>query len=185
MAYPWRKMFVSLVLLLILTLGWDIGSEPAQAQWGTTLLPAIDQPAPEFVLEDSQGHPRQLQDFRGQWVVLYFYPRDFTSGCTLEARRFQQHLDQFHALQAEVVGISADSVSSHRKFCEVEGLRFPLLADPEGTVSRQYGSWMGEMALRNSFLIDPEGILREIFPIVSPSQHYAEVLKTLADLHQA
>jgi peroxiredoxin Q/BCP len=115
-------------------------------------------------------------------VVLYFYPRDFTSGCTIEARRFQQDLPKFRAMGAQVVGVSADSVDSHRRFCSAEGLQFPLLSDPDGTVSRAYGSWMGDVALRNTFLIDPEGILREIDPIVNPSRHSAEVLAQLQQL---
>ncbi|WP_414386001.1 peroxiredoxin [Synechococcus sp. H60.3] len=162
-----------------------VGVQSALAQWGTTPLPEIGAPAPEFELPDQSGQVRRLADFRGEWVVLYFYPRDFTSGCTIEARRFQQDLPKFQALGAQIVGVSADSVDSHRRFCTAEGLQFPLLSDPEGTVSRAYGSWMGEMALRNTFLIDPDGILRAIDPIVNPYRHSAEVLAQLQELTQA
>lgn len=161
------------------------GAQPALAQWGTTPLPEIGAPAPEFALLDQSGQLRRLADFRGKWVVLYFYPRDFTSGCTIEARRFQQDLPKFRALGAEIVGVSADSVDSHRRFCSAEGLQFLLLSDPEGKASRAYGSWMGDMALRNTFLIDPDGILRAIYPIVNPYRHSAEVLAQLQELTQA
>lgn len=171
-------------LFTALLVSWA-GVQPALAQWGTTPLPQIGAPAPEFELPDQSGQVRRLVDFRGKWVVLYFYPRDFTAGCTIEARRFQQDLPKFRTLGAEIVGVSADSVDSHRRFCSAEGLQFPLLSDPEGTVSRAYGSWTGEMALRNTFLIDPEGILRAIDPIVNPSRHSAEVLAQLQELAQA
>ncbi|MEN9203821.1 MAG: peroxiredoxin [Thermostichus sp. DG_1_6_bins_120] len=156
--------------------------QPAWAQWGTTPLPEVGSPAPEFELPDQTGQLRHLSDFRGEWVVLYFYPRDFTSGCTIEARGFQRDLPKFQAMGAQVVGVSADSVDSHKRFCSAEGLQFPLLSDPKGEVSQAYGSWMGDVALRNTFLIDPEGILREIDPIVHPSRHSAEVLAQLQQL---
>ncbi|MGQ9838665.1 MAG: peroxiredoxin [Cyanobacteriota bacterium] len=175
-----RRAWRWLILIgLLVTLG---GVQPAWAQWGTTPLPQIGFPAPEFELADQNGQLRHLSDFRGEWVVLYFYPRDFTSGCTVEARRFQQDLPKFRALGAQIVGISADSVDSHKRFCLAEGLQFPLLSDPDGKVSQYYGSWMGDMALRNTFLIDREGILREIDPIVHPSRHSAEVLAQLRQL---
>ncbi|MGY2778778.1 thioredoxin-dependent peroxiredoxin [Thermostichus sp. MS-CIW-23] len=176
----WR--WLNLMRLVVgLLVGFGM-TQPAWAQWGTTPLPPIGSPAPEFALPDQSGQIRRLADFRGEWVVLYFYPRDFTSGCTIEARRFQQDLPKFRAMGAQVVGVSADSVDSHRRFCSAEGLQFPLLSDPDGTVSRAYGSWMGDVALRNTFLIDPEGILREIDPIVNPSRHSAEVLAQLQRL---
>ncbi len=176
----WRWFSLAgLFAALLVSVG---GVQPALAQWGTTPLPEIGAPAPEFELPDQSGQVRRLADFRGEWVVLYFYPRDFTSGCTIEARRFQQDLPKFRALGAQIVGVSADSVESHRRFCSAEGLQFPLLSDPNGRVSQAYGSWMGEMALRNTFLIDPEGILRAIYPIVNPYRHSAEVLDQLQEL---
>jgi len=173
-----KALSLSLGLMVLLTL-WI---PPSFAQWGTMDLPVVGSPAPSFVLADQQGLQRTLQEFRGQWVVLYFYPKDFTSGCTLEARRFQEDLPQYQALNAAIVGISADSVDSHRRFCASEKLGFTLLADPEGVVSQRYGSWMGNISLRNSFLVDPDGIVREVFPIVSPSRHSQEVLAKLAEL---
>ncbi|MGK7912450.1 MAG: peroxiredoxin [Synechococcus sp.] len=153
-------------------------------QWGTTVLPTEGELAPEFELLDEDGQARHLSDWRGEWVVLYFYPKDFTSGCTIEARRFQQDLPKYEAINAEVIGISADSVSSHREFCDSEGLKFTLLSDPGGEVSTRYGSWLGEMALRNTFIVDPEGTLQTVYPIVTPSMHSKEVLDELVYLQE-
>jgi thioredoxin-dependent peroxiredoxin len=123
-------------------------------------------------------------DYRGKWVVLYFYPKDFTSGCTLEAQRFQKDLGDYTSRNAQIIGVSADSVQSHAEFCDSEGLKFPLLADQGGQVSKAYGSWLGFLSLRHSFIIDPEGNLREIFLNVNPAVHSREVLARLDQLQQ-
>ncbi|MFN6235437.1 peroxiredoxin, partial [Microcystis sp.] len=123
-----------------------------------------------------------LSDYRGKWVVLYFYPKDFTPGCTLEARRFQQDLPKYMAKNTQVLGVSADDVDSHAEFCDSEGLKFPLLADTTGDVSKAYGSWMGYVSLRHTYLIDPDGILKEIYLGVNPAIHSAEVLARLEEL---
>lgn len=147
-------------------------------------LPALDQPAPDFRLPgfgpglDDSGN-LELNDFQGRWLVLYFYPRDFTGGCTLEARGFQQDLEQFHQLAAEVVGISADDVAEHASFCDSEGLVFPLLSDPGGAVSQRYGSWIAPFSQRHTFLIDPNGVLRSRWVAVRPLGHSREVLEEL------
>jgi peroxiredoxin Q/BCP len=119
------------------------------------------------------------KDFHGRWLVLYFYPKDFTTGCTLEARGFQRDLAAFHALGAEVVGVSADDTEAHVSFCGSEGLTYPLLSDPGGTVSQRYGSWLPPFSQRHTFLIDPEGVLRERWLAVRPSGHSREVLDDL------
>ena len=126
-----------------------------------------------------------LTSYRGQWVVLYFYPKDFTSGCTLEARRFQQDLPKYIDRNVQILGVSADDVDSHAEFCESEGLKFPLLADTDGKVSKAYGSWMGFVSLRHTFIIDPKGILREVFLGVRPAIHSTEVLARLDQLQSA
>jgi peroxiredoxin Q/BCP len=151
-------------------------------------LPELNQSAPDFELAGA-GLPElgasrlaSLASFRGRWLVLYFYPKDFTGGCTLEARGFQQDLAQFHQLGAEVVGISADSAESHASFCGSEGLAFPLLSDPGGLVSRSYGSWISPYSQRHSFLIDPDGVLRERWVAVRPSGHSQEILASLQAL---
>ncbi|WP_375327977.1 peroxiredoxin [Microcystis sp. BLCC-F210] len=145
--------------------------------------PPLNQPAPDFTLPTNTGEGNiSLSDYRGKWVVLYFYPKDFTPGCTLEARRFQQDLPKYMAKNTQVLGVSADDVDSHAEFCDSEGLKFPLLADTTGDVSKAYGSWMGYVSLRHSYLIDPDGILKEIYLGVNPAIHSAEVLARLEEL---
>jgi thioredoxin-dependent peroxiredoxin len=159
-------------------------ASPALALGGK--LPPLNAPAPAFSLPTNSGDGQvSLADFKGKWVVVYFYPKDFTSGCTLEAQRFQQDLPQYQSRQTQIIGISADSVDSHAKFCDSEGLKFPLLADTDGRVSRDYGSWLGLFSLRHSFIVDPEGILRETFVKVSPVIHSQEVLARLDQLQSA
>ena len=149
--------------------------------------PDLDAPAPSFTLpsngagENAPGDV-SLSNYLGQWVVLYFYPRDFTPGCTLEAQRFQRDLPDYQARNAQVIGVSADDVDSHEEFCDSEGLVFPLLSDPDGAVSRAYGSWMKPMSMRHTYLIDPEGVLRERFLGVRPAIHSQEVLARLDEL---
>ena len=146
-------------------------------------LPSINQLAPEFTLPTNTGDGEvSLSDFRGKWVVLYFYPKDFTAGCTLEAQRFQQDLPKYLEKNAQIIGVSADSVDSHAEFCDSEGLKFPLLADTTGAVSKAYGSWLGVVSTRHSFIIDPNGIMREIFVKVNPVIHSKEVLARLDEL---
>jgi peroxiredoxin Q/BCP len=111
-----------------------------------------------------------------------FLSTDFTGGCTIEARGFESLHSDFLAAGAEVVGISADSVDDHASFCESEGLSFPLLSDPDGAVSKAYGSWMAPYSLRHTFLIDPSGILRQRWVAVRPSGHAQEVLDAITDL---
>ncbi|WP_409995707.1 peroxiredoxin [Cyanobium sp. HWJ4-Hawea] len=168
-----------------------VSGQQAFALGGT--LPALQQPAPQFRLagvqpsvagEVSEAIPAELAlaDFAGQWLVLYFYPRDFTGGCTIEARGFQKDLPQYKKIGAQVVGISADDPESHAEFCSSEGLAFPLLSDPGGAVSRSYGSWIAPYSQRHTFLIDPNGILREQFVAVRPTGHSDEVLTQLKAL---
>ncbi|WP_428843011.1 peroxiredoxin [Sphaerothrix gracilis] len=139
--------------------------------------------APDFSLPSNLGEEAvSLSDYRGQWVVLYFYPKDFTSGCTLEAQRFQQDLAAYQRRNAQILGVSADDVGSHARFCDSEGLVFPLLADTQGDVSKLYGSWLGARSLRHTYLIDPDGIMRERFLGVRPAIHSREVLARLDEL---
>jgi len=157
------------------------------------ILPTLNAPAPDFDLPgiapaaDGQALDTRLTlaDFRGRWLVLYFYPRDFTGGCTLEARGFQKDLAAFQAANAAVVGVSADDADSHADFCSSEGLAFPLLSDPAGTVSRAYGSWIAPFSQRHTFLIDPTGVLRASWVAVRPSGHSAEVLASLQELQSS
>ncbi|MEM9923046.1 MAG: peroxiredoxin [Cyanobacteria bacterium P01_D01_bin.50] len=164
-------------------LGWLNFTPAANAMGGK--LPSINQPAPEFTLPTNTGDGEiALSDYRGKWVVLYFYPKDFTAGCTIEARRFQEDLPKYLEKNTEIIGVSADDIDSHAEFCDSEGLKFPLLADTTGAVSKTYGSWMSFISVRHSFIIDPEGILRETFVRVNPIIHSQEVMARLKDLQQ-
>lgn len=176
----WFAWIVSGLLTLVLMLGI---ASPALALGGPQ--PTLDQPAPEFTLPTNIGDGQiSLSDYQGQWVVVYFYPKDFTSGCTLEARRFQQDLPKYQQRNTQILGISADSVQSHTEFCDSEGLRFPLLADTTGAVSKSYGSWMGPYSLRHTYIVDPAGRLRARFLGVNPAIHSAEVLSKLDELQR-
>jgi peroxiredoxin Q/BCP len=180
-----RRTFLSILFASCLALmGWLNFSPTANALGGK--LPTINQPAPDFTLPTNTGDGKvSLSDLRGKWVVLYFYPKDFTSGCTIEARRFQQDLPQYLEKNAQVIGVSADDIDSHAKFCDSEGLKFPLLADTTGVVSKAYGSWIGFISMRHTFLIDPQGILRDIFVKVNPSIHSKEILSRLSELRHS
>jgi peroxiredoxin Q/BCP len=165
---------------------------PPQALAIGGILPELDQAAPGFslggVAPDASGEAVEatlsLADFAGQWLVLYFYPRDFTEGCTLEARGFQRDLAAFRQAGAAVAGISADDADSHSRFCGSEALAFPLLSDPGGWVSKAYGSWIAPFSQRHTFLIDPSGSLRARWTAVRPSGHSQEVLAELKQLQQ-
>ena len=176
----YRTSWRSILAVCFAALIW-FQSAPALALGGPQ--PPLDHLAPQFTLPTNTGDGEvSLSDYRGRWVVLYFYPKDFTPGCTLEARRFQQDLPQYQARKAQIVGVSVDDVDSHAEFCDSEGLKFPLLADSDGAVSRAYGSWLSPMSLRHTYLIDPQGILRDIFLGVRPAIHSTEVLARLDEL---
>lgn len=178
---PMRSLFQNLLAIGLVALVWVNLTFPALALGG--ILPPLDQPAPAFTLPTNSGDGAvSLADLRGQWVVVYFYPKDFTPGCTLEAQRFQKDLAQYQARKTQIIGISADSVDSHADFCDSEGLKFPLLADTDGRVSQAYGSWLGSLSMRHSFIVDPEGILRAEFVNVRPVIHSSEVIARLDEL---
>jgi peroxiredoxin Q/BCP len=180
-----RRTFLSALLAsCVVFLSWFNFVPSANAMGGK--LPPLNEPAPEFKLSTNTGEGKvSLSDYRGKWVVLYFYPKDFTSGCTLEARRFQQDLPKYIQRNVQILGVSADDVDSHAKFCDSEGLKFPLLADMNGSVSKAYGSWIGFVSMRHTFIIDPEGIVREQFLGVRPAIHSTEVLARLDELQSS
>lgn len=146
--------------------------------------------APDFALKDQSGKEHRLSDYQGKWVLVYFYPRDDTPGCTTEACGIRDQWAQFGKLKAQVFGVSADSVASHQKFAQKFKLPFPLLADEEKKMVKAYGVWgqkqfMGKSYLgihRTSFLIDPKGRIAKVYEKVKPDLHADEVLKDLADL---
>jgi peroxiredoxin Q/BCP len=152
-------------------------------------MPAVGTEAPGFSLPSQDGSKVELASYRGKWVVLYFYPKDFTGGCTLEAQSFQRDLGKYKAKGAVVLGVSVDSVSSHKDFCVKESLQYKLLADPDHTVVDKYGTLVmyngTPFASRTTFVIDPKGIVRKVYPKVQPATHSAEVLTDLAALKKA
>jgi len=145
--------------------------------------------APQFSLPDQNGKLHKLADYKGQWVLIYFYPKDDTTGCTKEACAIRDSFPKFGKIKAEVLGMSADSVESHAKFSKKYKLPFTLLSDPSKKMIEEYGAWgekkfMGRAYLgiiRMSYLIDPKGKVAKIYPKVKPAEHAAEVL---ADLQQ-
>jgi peroxiredoxin Q/BCP len=146
--------------------------------------PEAGQNAPDFTLPSQDGSNVSLHDFRGQWVVLYFYPKDGTTGCTIEAHNFQRDIARYEQAKAVILGVSVDSTGSHKEFCAQQGLTFKLLADTEKKVSAEYGSLHNfvavKIAARNTFLIDPQGKIAKVWTGVSPSNHSSEVLTALA-----
>ena len=152
-------------------------------------LPAVGTAAPIFKLTTNEGKQVGLGDFKGKWVVLYFYPKDFTSGCTLEARNFQRDLAKYTDANAVILGVSVDTADSHKEFCAKEGLNFRLLSDSDAKVSEQYGSIMeyngAKLSARNTFIINPQGKVAKVFEKVKPGGHSEEVLAALAELRRA
>jgi thioredoxin-dependent peroxiredoxin len=151
-------------------------------------LPAVGAAAPGFNLTTNEGKQVNLNDFKGKWVVLYFYPKDFTQGCTIEARNFQRDLTKYEAVNAVILGVSVDNADSHKEFCAKEGLNFKLLADTDAKVSEQYGSVMeyngAKLSARNTFIIDPQGKVVKVFEKVKVAAHSEEVLAALATLQK-
>ena len=146
----------------------------------------VGQIAPDFTLPSQDGSRISLHDFRGKWVVLYFYPKDGTPGCTVEAHNFQRDMAKYDEHHAVIVGVSVDSTGSHKDFCAKQGLTFKLAADTDKEVSRKYGSLTSllgyKIAARNTFLVNPEGKIAKVWTGVSPGGHSAEVLAALSQL---
>ncbi len=171
------KIIAALATMLLLSIASFAADAPAPPAEGTK--------APKFTLPSQDAPAISLDQFKGKWVVLYFYPKDFTSGCTLEAHNFQRDIAKYEAKNAVVVGVSVDTADSHKGFCTKEGLSFKLLADTEHTVSTEYGSLNNQgtvYALRNTFLIDPSGVIRKVYLKVKPLAHSEEVLADLDTL---
>jgi peroxiredoxin Q/BCP len=153
--------------------------------WGNSDM-RVGNEAPAFALPDQHGNTRRLEEFSGKWLVLYFYPKDDTPGCTKEACHFRDDIFQFRDLGAEVVGVSIDSTESHKEFAEKYSLPFPLLADHQGKVASSYGSlWkLGPIrfAKRHSFIISPDGRIAKIYTSVKPDGHSDDVIRDLREL---
>lgn len=150
----------------------------------------LNRQAPDFELPDQAGKAHRLSSYAGKWVVLYFYPKDMTPGCTVEACSFRDNEARLKAAGAVVLGVSADSVKRHAKFAQNENLNFPILADESKEVCRSYESYgkkkfMGRVydgIMRNTFLIDPQGKIVKIYESVKPAAHVEELLADLKSL---
>src|SRR5215475_15514392 len=177
----WTIVFVAAGVILLFLMSTRLRSP--------RVLPVVGSDAEDFSLCCQDGTSVSLNDFRGQWVVLYFYPKDSTPGCTIEARKFQHDQAEYAKRNAVVLGVSVDNRDSHRKFSLKEGLNFPLLADTSGQISGSYGSLrnfgIAKISARNTFLIDPRGRIARTFAGVNPLRHSAEVLAALDELNQA
>jgi len=149
-------------------------------------IPRVGQVAPDFSLPDQDGKPHQLKDYAGKWLVLYFYPRDDTPGCTQEACAFRDDFHQLTALGAEVVGVSLDDSSSHAEFSKKYHLPFPLLADKNAEVAARYGVLLNlglfKVAKRYTFLINPQGQIGKVYDKVETSRHSREIIDDLKHL---
>ena len=143
--------------------------------------------APDFALEDADGVIRKLTDYKGKWVVLYFYPKDDTPGCTIEACSLRDARDDLAELDAEIIGVSKDDAPSHEKFKAKHSLNFSLLADVNGEMIEAYGAWGKKMfgkegILRKTFIIDPSGMVRKVYGRVTPLGHGEQVVSELKRL---
>lgn len=148
------------------------------------------QTVPKFEASDANGNNVKSSDFKGKKLVIYFYPKDFTPGCTTEADEFSKDYSKFQKESIEVIGISPDDVDSHKKFCEKMGIKFPLLADTDKEISQRFGVWgkkkfMGREYMgvnRSTFLVNEKGKIFKIFPKVKPAGHSKEVLEEFSKI---
>ncbi len=174
---------VGIALFVVVAVG-ALLSRSASAKNAT--IPAVGDTAPGFTLPSQDGEKISLASFKGKWVVLYFYPKDQTPGCTIEAHNFERDAKLYEAKNAVILGVSVDSADSHKQFCTKESLSFRLLADTEHAVTESYGTlgnFMGvKIANRNTFLISPEGKIAKVWTGVSPSKHSDEVLAAIQEL---
>src|SRR3979490_262975 len=179
---PMIFVLIVIAVILVATVGY-------RAVHAGDKAPAVGSTAPDFTLKSQENNPVSLHDFKGKWVVLYFYPKDFTSGCTVEAHNFQRDQAQYEAKNAVIVGVSVQDEDSHQKFCTKEGLSFKLLADTTQKVSSQYDSVMtyndAKFSARHTFLIDPQGKVQKVWLEVKPDKHSEEVLAALTALQGA
>lgn len=156
---------------------------PSATLMAEDTMPQVGQAAPTFSLPSQEGTPISLDQYHGKWVVLYFYPKDMTTGCTIEAHKFQNAQADFAAKNAVILGVSVDSTDSHKQFCAKDGLTFHLLSDTNHTVVSAYGS-LGEhngvsMANRNTFLINPDGKIAQVWTKVNPATAASDVLAAI------
>jgi len=150
--------------------------------------PAVGSAAPDFTLNSQDGKPVSLHDFKGKWVVLYFYPKDMTQGCTIEAHNFQRDLEKYNTLNAVILGVSMQDEKSHQEFCAKESLTFKLLADTKKEVSEKYDSVMNfgvtQLSARHTFLVDQNGVVRKVWTDVDVKRHSDDVLAAIEEMEK-
>jgi peroxiredoxin Q/BCP len=182
------KLAISRMLAVLAILAGMLGLDYVGLRAASDKAPATGAAAPDFTLNSQEGNPVSLHEYRGKWVVLYFYPKDFTSGCTTEAHNFQRDLTQYQQKDAVILGVSVDTTDSHQKFCSKEGLNFKLLSDTDHKVSEEYGSIMNlgvkKLSARHTFLINPDGVIVKEYLDVDPGKHSEEVLAALTELQK-
>ena len=175
------KKFLALLSVLTIAVGLSAARSAEQV--------AAGDPAPDFELRDQNGQLHAIEDYRGKWVALYFYPKDGTPGCTTEACEFRDNIFAFRRLNCQILGVSLDDEESHKAFAEEHGLPFPLLADTSGAAADAYGvktRMLGmTMAKRQTFLIDPEGRVAKHYADVDPDTHSGEIIADLEELQSA
>jgi peroxiredoxin Q/BCP len=180
-----RMLRIALLLLVVVIVA--VGMSRLFSSPGAAALEA-GSAAPDFKLASQEGISVSLKDYRGSWVVLYFYPKDQTPGCTREAHNFQIDQPKYVEQHAVVLGVSVDNIDAHKKFCAKEGLNFKLLADTDGKVSRAYDSLTNlgvvKFSARHTFLIDPAGKVAKVYRNVDPARHSEEVLAALEQLQK-
>lgn len=174
----WCGILAVMILAVLLVTNFRAGDK----------APAVGTAAPDFTLNSQEQKPVSLHDFNGKWVVLYFYPKDMTSGCTIEAHNFQRDLAKYEAANAVILGVSVQDEKSHQQFCTKESLAFKLLADTQKQVSQKYDSVMNlgvaKLSARHTFLIDPNGVVRKVWTDVDVKKHSDDVLAALAELQK-
>src|SRR5580658_3330115 len=182
------KLAITRMVAVLAILAGMLGLDYIGLRAASDKAPATGAAAPDFTLNSQEGTPISLHEYRGKWVVLYFYPKDFTSGCTTEAHNFQRDLTQYQQKDAVILGVSVDTTDSHQKFCSKEGLNFKLLSDTDHKVSEEYGSIMNlgvkKLSARHTFLINPDGVIVKEYLDVDPSKHSEEVLAALTELQK-
>jgi peroxiredoxin Q/BCP len=175
-----RTLHGAAIALSLLLAGAALAADP----------PAVGSPAPAFRLQDQTGQWHSLADYRGKWVVLYFYPKDNTPGCTTQACEFRDNIFAYRDLGAVILGVSVDDVASHKAFADEHSLPFPILADAEKKTATAYGTLtkyvgIAELARRDTFIIDPQGKVAKHYVKVDPKGHSEVVLADLQQLAKA
>jgi peroxiredoxin Q/BCP len=178
-----KGILLAAIIGLVATCGLGLKAHAADTDTDTV---KVGMTAPNFTLPSQEDRPISLSEFKGKWVVLYFYPKDQTQGCTIEAHNFQRDLAKYHALNAVVLGVSLDTVASHQAWCAKDSFSFKMLADPDHKVVDQYGVPVmthGDMhfAKRQTFLISPKGKVVKFWPDVKVDHHSEEVLAAIEE----